>query len=228
MRVDPKTDEVHVFPLPKGREGANLNTATFDRRGVLWFTGQRGIYGWLDPKVARMQVFDAPRGTGPYGIATAPDGKVYYASLAGSYIARVNLQTGAPTVLDPPTSHQGARRVWADSQSRIWVSEWNAGQVAMYDPGTDTGANGVCRVRTQGRMRSTWTTRTWCGSVTLERTRWSGLIRHWKRSKRFRSPVQARMCGSYLVELTRCGAPSRGRINWLWSEHSRLREESRG
>ena len=61
---------------------------------------------------------------------------VYYASLAGSYIARVNLQTGAATVLDPPTAGQGARRVWADSQSRIWVSEWNAGQVAMFDPGT--------------------------------------------------------------------------------------------
>jgi virginiamycin B lyase len=61
---------------------------------------------------------------------------VYYASLAGSYIAQVNLQTGAATVLDPPTARQGARRVWADSQSRIWVSEWNAGQVAMYDPST--------------------------------------------------------------------------------------------
>jgi virginiamycin B lyase len=90
----------------------------------------------MDPKVGQVQVFDAPRGTGPYGIATAPDGMVYYASLAGSYIAQVNLQTGAATVLDPPTARQGARRVWADSQSRIWVSEWNAGQVAMYDPGT--------------------------------------------------------------------------------------------
>lgn len=136
VRVDPKTDEVQVFPLPKGREGANLNTATFDRRGVLWFTGQRGIYGWFDPRGNRMQVFDAPRGTGPYGIATTPDGMVYYASLAGSYIAQVNLQTGAATVLDPPTSGQGARRVWADRHSRIWVSEWNAGQVAMYDPGS--------------------------------------------------------------------------------------------
>jgi virginiamycin B lyase len=136
VRVDPKTDVVQVFPLPKGREGANLNTATFDRRGVLWFTGQSGIYGRLDPNIGHVQVFDAPRGTGPYGIATAPDGMVYYASLAGSYIARVNLQTGAATVLDPPTARQGARRVWADSHSRIWVSEWDAGQVARYDPGS--------------------------------------------------------------------------------------------
>jgi virginiamycin B lyase len=134
VRVDPKTDDLHVFPLPTGREGANLNTATFDHRGVLWFTGQKGIYGRLDLKVGHVQVFEAPRGVGPYGIATAPDGMVYYASLAGNYIARVDLETGTVTVLDPPTPQQGARRVWADSQSRIWVSEWNVGQVARYDP----------------------------------------------------------------------------------------------
>jgi virginiamycin B lyase len=134
VRVDPKTDEVQVFPLPKGREGANLNTATFDRRGVLWFTGQSGIYGRLDQKVGRVDVFGAPRGAGPYGIATAPDGTVYYASLAGSYIARLDLDTGAASVIEPTTTGQGARRVWADSRDRIWVSEWNAGQVGMYDP----------------------------------------------------------------------------------------------
>jgi streptogramin lyase len=28
---------------------ANPNTVTLDRQGVLWFTGQSGIYGRLDP-----------------------------------------------------------------------------------------------------------------------------------------------------------------------------------
>jgi virginiamycin B lyase len=36
--------------------------------------------------------------------------------------------------LEPPTAEQGARRVWPDSHGRIWVSEWNAGQLAVYDP----------------------------------------------------------------------------------------------
>jgi len=26
--------------------------------------------------------------------------------------------------------------VWSDAQGRIWVSEWNAGQLGLYDPGT--------------------------------------------------------------------------------------------
>ena len=134
VRVDQVTHRVRVFPLPAGREDANLNTATFDRDGVLWFTGQAGIYGRLDPRTEELVVYDAPRGQGPYGIATTPTGDVYFASLAGSYVGRINRQTGEVTVLEPPTAGQGARRVWSDSQGRIWVSEWNAGQLALFDP----------------------------------------------------------------------------------------------
>jgi len=135
VRVDPATGAVRVFPLPI-RRNANLNTATFDRRGVLWFTGQAGYYGRLEPEVGKVEVFDAPRGRGPYGITTAPDGTVWYASLAGSHIARVDPGSGRATVVEPPTPRQGARRVWADSAGRIWVSEWNAGQVSAFDPAT--------------------------------------------------------------------------------------------
>jgi virginiamycin B lyase len=137
VRVDPATEEVQRFPLPEGSGYANLNTATFAPDGVLWFTGQSGIYGRLDPAVGQVEVFEAPRGRGPYGISTTPDGVVYYASLAGSHIARLDLESGAATVLEPPTPGQGARRVWPDSQGRVWVSEWNGGQVALYDPATD-------------------------------------------------------------------------------------------
>ncbi len=134
VRVDPRSHEVKRFPLPEGRGYANLNTAAFDGRGRLWFTGQNGIYGRLDPKTGGMRVFDAPRGRGPYGIAATPDGAVYFASLAGSYIARLDLDTGQAAVIEPPTPKQGARRVWSDSKGQIWVSEWNSGQVSRYDP----------------------------------------------------------------------------------------------
>ena len=137
VRVDPKTNRVRRFPLPAATGYANLNTATFDRRGVLWFTGQSGIYGRLDPRVGKVRAFRAPRGTGPYGITTTPSGAVYYASLAGSYLGRIDVARNTVRVLQPPTRNQGARRAWSDSKGRIWVSEWNAGKVARYTPSTN-------------------------------------------------------------------------------------------
>jgi virginiamycin B lyase len=132
VRVDPKSDEVKRFPLP-GRN-ANLNTAAFDKNGILWFTGQAGVYGRVDPASGKVDVFEAPRGAGPYGIAATPDGQVFYASLAGSHIARIDLETRQAAPIDPPTAGQGARRVWSDSKGVIWVSEYGAGQLGRYDP----------------------------------------------------------------------------------------------
>ena len=143
VRVDrptgaPETREVEIFPLPAETGFANLNTATFDRDGVLWFTGQAGIIGRLDPATGAVEVWPAPRGTGPYGIATTPDGAVWFVSLAGSYLGLIEeTATGIQiTEVDPPTPGAGTRRVWSDATGALWVSEWNAGQVGRYDPAT--------------------------------------------------------------------------------------------
>ena len=45
---------------------------------------------------------------------STPAGDVYYASLAGSHIARINVETGDATVIEPPTKDQGARRIWSE------------------------------------------------------------------------------------------------------------------
>ena len=133
VRVDPFTENVTIYSLPQGVGYANLNTATFDNNGTLWFTGQSGIYGRLFPATGAMEIFDAPNGAGPYGITTTPNGSVYYASLAGSYVGLIDIKTGQVTVLEPPTPDQGARRVWSDSDGNIWVSEWNAGKLGKYN-----------------------------------------------------------------------------------------------
>jgi len=134
VSFDPGSREVSVHPLPEDAAYANLNTAAFDAEGTLWFTGQSGIYGRLDPASGKIEVFDAPHGRGPYGITATPAGDIYYASLAGSYLGRIDTKTGEATVIEPPTPRQGARRVWSDSEGQIWVSEWNAGQLSRYTP----------------------------------------------------------------------------------------------
>jgi virginiamycin B lyase len=135
VRVDPVTRAVTRWPLPIS-DDANLNTATFDQAGRLWFTGQSGFHGRLEPSSGKIEVWTSPRGAGPYGIAITPGGDVYYASLAGNHIAHIDLVSGEARPIDPPTRGQGARRVWSDSTGRLWVSEWLSGQVSVYDPAT--------------------------------------------------------------------------------------------
>ena len=151
---------MRAFRLPASTGYANLNTATFDRRGVLWFTGQSGFYGRLDPKTGAMRVFRAPGGTGPYGITTTPKGDVWYASLAGSHIARIDVRTG-----------QGDRRPAADrgpgrAARLVGLARADLGerverrQGRALRPG-DPQVAGVARPRAGRRPTpSTWTTRT--------------------------------------------------------------------
>jgi virginiamycin B lyase len=134
VRVDAKTRELRRFPLPDTAPYANLNTASFDHEGILWFTGQSGVIGRLDPRRGELTLKDAPGGRGPYGICTTRSGEVWWCSLAGSFIARIDRRSGESTVVEPPTRRQGARRIWGDSRGRLWISEWLSGQLSMHDP----------------------------------------------------------------------------------------------
>jgi virginiamycin B lyase len=60
VAVDPVSLEVTAYPLPEDRPDANLNTASFDGAGMLWFTGQNGIYGCVDPDTGEVIVFGLP------------------------------------------------------------------------------------------------------------------------------------------------------------------------
>jgi virginiamycin B lyase len=137
LRVDPSTKQVRRMPVSGS---SNLNTATFDGEGTLWFTGQSGIYGRADPESGETEVFPAPKGRGPYGMTTTPDGSPWFSSLAGSYIARIDAGTGQVGVFDVPTEGGGARRVWSDSTGKLWVTEWFAGKLARFDPATEQWA----------------------------------------------------------------------------------------
>jgi virginiamycin B lyase len=138
VRVGWPDRRVRVYPLPAGTPYTNLNTCAFDGDGDLWFTGQSGYVGKVAVKTGEVSVKEAPRGRGPYGICATPSGDVWWCSLAGSFIAKIDRKTGESKVVEPPTKNQGARRVWSDSKGRIWVSEWNSGQLSVHDPQANT------------------------------------------------------------------------------------------
>ena len=56
-----------------------------------------------------MDVWDAPKGVGPYGISATPSGDIYYVSLAGSFLGKPDLETGETTVIEPKTKDAGDR-----------------------------------------------------------------------------------------------------------------------
>jgi virginiamycin B lyase len=150
VRFDPATRAVKVFPLPKNFANANLNTATFDRKGILWFTGQNGVYGRVDPASGKVDAWKAPKGVGPYGITTTPSGEVWYASLAGDHIAKIDTVSGDALVVAPPRPGAGPRRIWSDSKGLLWVSFWSSGEVARFDPAAKSWKTWSLPKSTQG------------------------------------------------------------------------------
>jgi virginiamycin B lyase len=138
VRVEPGTFTVAKYPMPSPARDMGLHTAVFDRDGILWFTCQQGYVGRFDPGAPVVEAFAAPRGAGPYGITVTPTNDVYVASLQQSYLGAVDRAAFSMRVLEPPTRGAGVRRAWSDSKGRVWVSEWDAGQLGMYDPAAGT------------------------------------------------------------------------------------------
>lgn len=134
VRYNPATAKLDVWKLPADSGYTNLNTAAFDGKGTHWFTGQNGIYGRVAAAGGKVELWKDPKGRGPYGIATAPDGNVWYVSLAGSHLARIDSASGQITVIEPPTKGAGLRRVWADSKGDLWITGWNSGELYRYRP----------------------------------------------------------------------------------------------
>jgi virginiamycin B lyase len=67
-------------------------------------------------------------------MTATPKGDIWFVSFAKSYLASVDLETGTASLVEPPTKDSGTRRVWSDSRGRLWVSEWNSGNLTLFDP----------------------------------------------------------------------------------------------
>ena len=80
-----------------------------------------------------MRVFRAPGGEGPYGITTTPSGDVL--RVARGQLPRPDRRAQrardrAEAAHREPGRPAGLVRL----AGRVWISEWNAGRVGMYDP----------------------------------------------------------------------------------------------
>jgi len=211
-RFDPATKAVKLFPLPKEFPDANLNTATFDRKGILWFTGQNGVYGRVDPASGKVDAWKAPKGAGAYGITTTPKGDVWYASLAGDHIAKIDTVSGDVMVVPPPKPGVGPRRIWSDSKGLLWVSFWYTGEVGRYDP----NAKGwkIWSLPRSKATRSISTTQTRSGSPTSSPMRLCVSIRRLRNSRVSRATGAAPRCASCSAGRAKSGVRNPGPTDW--------------
>ncbi len=136
VRYNPKDGSVKVWKLPEDTGYTNMNTCAIDKNGNVWFTGQSGFYGKVDVARDKIEVWEAPKGSGAYGITSTPTGDIWFVSLASSYLGKVNIETGMVDVVEPARPKAGPRRVWSDSKGDLWVSEWNSGFLSRYNPAT--------------------------------------------------------------------------------------------
>jgi virginiamycin B lyase len=213
-RVDARTKEVKLFPLPKEFSNANLNTLVFDNKGTLWYTGQNGVYGRVDPKTGKVDAWASPKGRGAYGIALTPAAEIWYASLAGDHIARVDTASGEATVVDPPRKGVGPRRIWSDSKGILWVSFWHAGAIGRYDPAAKTWTTYPMPQASPAPTPSMSTTRIGCGRPIGWPMPSSASIRRPKPTRRSRATRRARTCARCSGGRARRGAASPAPTGW--------------
>ena len=165
VRVDGATDEVRAFPLPADRPDANLNTAVFDPTGIaLVHRPDRHLRPARsgDRRDGRLRRPRGPRSVRHHGDAR----RRHLVRVARRQPHRPSRpgDRRAATIVEPPTAGQGARRVWSDSRGRIWVSEWDAGQVGGPRPGDRRrGRSGSCPATGRRPTPSTSTSATSSG-----------------------------------------------------------------
>ena len=125
---------VKLFPLPKNFPDANLNTATFDRKGILWFTGQNGVYGRVDPATGKVDAWKAPKGPRPQWHHHDAEwrGLVRLARRRPYCENRYRERRCA----DRAAAQAGRRSAphLVDSKGLLWVSFWRTGEVGRFDP----------------------------------------------------------------------------------------------
>ena len=74
------------------------------------------------------------RAPAPTGITATPDGRVFFASLAGSHIAEIRRATGREAASIRRPKARGHAGSGPTAVADIWVSEWNSGQLSRYTP----------------------------------------------------------------------------------------------
>jgi virginiamycin B lyase len=123
-RIDAESGALREINLPQS--GARPRRLVVDESGVVWYSDfARGYLGSYNPKTGAFKEWLSPGGasSAPYGIAIAPDGRIFYDEARPGTIVAFDRKSGQAETIKIPTPGSTVRNISVDStRSRIWLA----------------------------------------------------------------------------------------------------------
>jgi virginiamycin B lyase len=134
-RIDPATLAITEVTLP---EGARPRRATFGKDGDIYYSDYaRGFIGHLHIKDGKVEEFASPGGrlSRPYGIATTPDGMIWYSEsgVQPNTVVRFDPQTHDFQKWPIPSGGGVVRNLVATPDGRLYLACSGVNKVAVVD-----------------------------------------------------------------------------------------------
>jgi virginiamycin B lyase len=117
--------------------GARPRRLVVDESGVVWYSDfARGRLGSYNPKTGAAKEWLSPGGatSAPYGIAIAPDGRIFYNEAKAGTMIAFDRTTGMTVTINIPTRGSVVRNMTVDStRARVWLAESGIGRLGKID-----------------------------------------------------------------------------------------------
>jgi virginiamycin B lyase len=134
-RIDGESGALKEITLPEG--GARPRRLVVDELGMVWYTDfARGYLGSYNPKSAVFKELVSPGGgsSAPYGIAIAPDGRIFYNEAHSGTIVAFDRTSGKMETIGIPTPGSIVRNMSVDStRNRIWLALSGTGRIGRIE-----------------------------------------------------------------------------------------------
>ena len=134
-QIDGESGELREITLPQS--GARPRRLVVDEAGMVWYSDfARGYLGSYNPKSGAFKEWLSPGGasSAPYGIAIAPDGRIFYDEARPGTIVAFDRKSGQMETIKIPTPGSIVRNMAVDStRSRIWLALSGTGRIGKIE-----------------------------------------------------------------------------------------------
>jgi virginiamycin B lyase len=134
-KIDAESGALREITLPPS--AARPRRLVVDESGMVWYSDfARGYLGSYNPKTGAFKEWLSPGGasSAPYGIAIAPDGRIFYDEARLGTIVAFDRKSGQMETIKIPTPGSIVRNMSVDSaRGRIWLALSGTGRIGKIE-----------------------------------------------------------------------------------------------